>query len=94
MAGPSDWKPGKTRAAIGSAFVCSPFAKGVATPMANAAFAPMFTSKLVEKDLVYALAAADGARLPLIAAARDVFRDVVQHGWADENLSSVIKLYQ
>ncbi|MCS3468907.1 3-hydroxyisobutyrate dehydrogenase-like beta-hydroxyacid dehydrogenase [Pseudomonas sp. JUb42] len=80
--------------AIGSTFVCSPFAKGVGTLMAKQSFSPLFTSKLVAKDMRYALAAAEGDFMPLISATHEVFQAAVERGWAEENLSSVIKLYE
>jgi 3-hydroxyisobutyrate dehydrogenase-like beta-hydroxyacid dehydrogenase len=55
----------------------------------------MFSVKLVEKDLDYALAASgQNDFAPIIAAAREVFATAISAGLGEENLTSVAKLYR
>ena len=75
--------------------VFSPAAKAAAASMLAGAFAPMFPVALAEKDFEYALIAAGGvgATTPMIEAARHVFRDAIDRGWGDDNLTGVARLY-
>ena len=76
--------------------VCSPYLKVAIGTMLAGNFAPLFTTELVEKDLAYIdqTAASNRAEMPLAKAAREVFRQAIEAGQADENLTSTVKLYR
>jgi 3-hydroxyisobutyrate dehydrogenase-like beta-hydroxyacid dehydrogenase len=75
--------------------VCSTAAKTAANGMMAGTFAPLFPAELMEKDLGYIRATADAAhaRIPVTDSARDVFRNAIAQGHAQENMTSVVKLY-
>jgi 3-hydroxyisobutyrate dehydrogenase len=79
-----------------STSVCSPAAKIAAASMIGHNFTPMFAAELMEKDLGYILAAADGAqaRIPVSGAAREAFREALSVGHAHENMTSIVQLYE
>ena len=59
-------------------------------------FSPAFSLAMMNKDagLVARLAAELGVKTPVFDAAREVFGKALAKGWGDEDLSSVIKLYE
>lgn len=77
---------------LGQTPVMSPAAKGAAAGMLARAFAAQFPVELVEKDFGYLLAAAGNA--PLSKATRAVFKQAMDHGFGDDNLTGVIRLYE
>lgn len=79
---------------IANTAVCSPFAARSAMAMIMGDFTPQFTTELVAKDFDYSSNAAGGSDLaPTITASQKVFHDAVTKGLADENLTSVVKLF-
>jgi len=50
-----------------------------------------FTIRWMYKDLTYALRAADelGVPVPLVAAAREVYKMAIQLGWGDLDIAAV-----
>jgi 3-hydroxyisobutyrate dehydrogenase-like beta-hydroxyacid dehydrogenase len=80
---------------LGDLPVMSPAAKGAATGMLNGAFVPMFPLTLAAKDLRYAREQADavGSSVPVTRAASEVFERGRAHGFSDENLTAIAKLY-
>ncbi|TPW26221.1 NAD(P)-dependent oxidoreductase [Pararhizobium mangrovi] len=81
---------------IASTPVCSPVAKGAAGLMAKGDFSPLFPVSLMEKDfgLIDAAARASGAKTPISAAVRTVYRDGVDAGLAEENYPAIVKLFR
>ncbi|MGA7328913.1 MAG: NAD(P)-dependent oxidoreductase [Rhodomicrobium sp.] len=81
---------------ITSTQVCSPAAKAAATNMLAANFSPLFAAELMEKDLSYLQEAAVSikAHVPLSSTARDVFREAIAEGYAQENMTCVVELYK
>jgi len=79
---------------IGALPSCSIAAKAALEAMLSGSFAPLFPAELAKKDLDYALAVGgDPARLPVTAAARDVFATAIQRGHGADNLTGVVRLY-
>lgn len=57
-------------------------------------FAPQFPIELIEKDFGYMLqAAGKDSSAPTIAAARGVFREAIERGFGDDNMTGVVKLF-
>ena len=80
--------------AVGGTAVWAPIANFIAATMQAGDFRPQFPVELIEKDFGYTLAAAGGdARAPTIAAARGVFRQGMEQGIGEENMTSVVKLF-
>ena len=75
--------------------VCSPSAKAAAGSMLVGNFNPLFPIELVEKDLGFALAAAEetGSRLPMAEAARQVYAEAMTKGQGGDNMTGVVRLY-
>ena len=88
--------PARALEIIGGFPVMSPAGKGFAGLMVAGDFAPRFTAALLAKDLRYALADATEheARIPMLAAAQNVFDGLCGMGFGDENISAVIKAYR
>ncbi|EJW09785.1 putative 3-hydroxyisobutyrate dehydrogenase [Rhodovulum sp. PH10] len=83
---------------IGATPSASPAGKANAGLMVAKKVAPLFPVELIRKDLDYALTAAaattaGGPSLPLVGAARDVFRRGCEETLGGENMTSVVKLY-
>ena len=81
--------------AIAATPACSIAAKGAAASMLANRFEPLFPVELVEKDLRYARALADGvnAKLPLSDAAREVMSTAIARNFGADHLTGVIRLY-
>jgi 3-hydroxyisobutyrate dehydrogenase len=88
--------PARAMEIIGSLPVMSPAGKGFAGLMLAGDYAPRFTAALLAKDLRYAVADATEheARVPMLAAARNVFDRLCGMGFGGENVSAVIKAYR
>jgi 3-hydroxyisobutyrate dehydrogenase len=71
----------------------SPMVKRVAERLSSGDFAPNFFLRLMAKDLTYAVS--EGARhkldLQTAAAALRVFKDAIEQGYGEEDLSAVLK---
>ncbi|KAF1013333.1 MAG: 2-hydroxy-3-oxopropionate reductase [Stenotrophomonas maltophilia] len=86
---------GRILAAMASTPVWSPVATYLSGSMTAARFEPQFPVSLMEKDFSYTLREAGAEHLaPTIAAARQVFLAAKAQGLGDENMTSVIKLFQ
>jgi 3-hydroxyisobutyrate dehydrogenase len=72
--------------------VISPAMKAASTNMLAGNFAPLFPTGLMEKDLGYVLASSKG-QLPLVAACHAVLVQAMQQGYATDNYTSLIRLY-
>jgi len=88
--------PSRAMEIIGGFPVMSPAGKGFAGLMVAGDFVPRFTVALLAKDLRYALADATEheVRIPMLAAARNVFDSLCGMGFGDENVSAIIKAYR
>ncbi|MFN4237915.1 MAG: NAD(P)-dependent oxidoreductase [Vogesella sp.] len=85
--------PASVLDAVAATVVCSPFAKRAADSMLAEDFSPQFPVDLVEKDFAYVLACAASAdAAPTLAAAHSVFWAAIEQGYADQHLTSVVKL--
>lgn len=75
--------------------VLSRSAQGAGTGMVSARFAPMFPLALAQKDMSYALQAAQAvdSPLPMVEAMTGVMGAAVKAGWAEQNLTVVARLY-
>lgn len=77
--------------------VCSPAAKLAANAMLIENFAPMFPISLVKKDFTYALAAVSkkttAQEAPMIHAGQNVFKEAINKGYGDNNITGVAQLY-
>jgi 3-hydroxyisobutyrate dehydrogenase len=83
---------GALRAVAGTA-VWSPVANYLSGSMLTGDFSPQFPVELIEKDFNYTVQAAGSAEAaPTIAAARDVFRDAIDAGLGELNMTAVVKL--
>lgn len=61
----------------------------------NGHFAPLFPVELIEKDMRYMLdSVGENHASPVIAATQQVFEQGVAHGFGDEQMTAVIKLFQ
>ena len=80
---------------VAATSVSSLASKTAAAGMLAGNFAPLFPVALVEKDLGYMIetAAAHGADLPVVQAARQVFAKANEAGYGEEQLTAAIKLY-
>jgi len=71
----------------------SPMVKRVAARLASGDFSPNFSLRLMAKDLTYA--ASEGTRhkldLQTPAAALAVFKEAINQGYGEEDLSAVVK---
>ena len=62
--------------------------------MLSGNFAPQFPIGLIEKDFDYTLQAAGNPdAAPMIAAARAVFQQAIANGLAEQNMTSVVRLF-
>ncbi len=63
--------------------------------MAAARYAPMFPISLVEKDLRYFLATADGHRVahPIATAVQALFADAVERGLGSDNIHGIAQVF-
>jgi 3-hydroxyisobutyrate dehydrogenase len=88
--------PARAMEIIGGLPVMSPAGKGFAGLMVAGDYAPRFTAALLAKDLRYAVvdATQHEARIPMLAAARNVFDGLCGAGFGGENVSAVIKAYR
>jgi 3-hydroxyisobutyrate dehydrogenase len=85
--------PAPVLEAVAATVVCSPFAKRAADNMLAGDFSPQFPVALVEKDFAYMLACAASAdAAPTLAAAHSVFQAAASQGYAEQHLTSVVKL--
>jgi len=59
-------------------------------------YAPQFTVELIEKDLNYALAAAEDVKVgvPVTQATQRAFATALAHGLAEENLTALAEVYR
>lgn len=91
----SGLEPSTLGAALATLAVSSPAANAAASGMLAGRFEPMFPVTLVEKDLRYALAAAEaaGASTPLTGRVHHAFAEAAARGLGGENLTAVSKLY-
>ncbi len=72
----------------------SPAAGNLSSLMLSGNFAPQFPVDLIEKDFGYAVQAAGSPEAaPTLAAARGVFQTAKARGFAEENMTSVVKLF-
>lgn len=72
----------------------SPVAGRVSGLMLAGNFAPQFPVALIEKDFGYTLqTAGSDSAAPTIAAARGVFREAIERGFGEENMTAVAKLF-
>jgi 3-hydroxyisobutyrate dehydrogenase-like beta-hydroxyacid dehydrogenase len=80
---------------LGTTPVCSPAAKLAAGAMLAGNFAPMFPIELVEKDFGYVVddASRTGAKVPVSSVTRSVFGDAKSHGFGEDNITGVMKLF-
>lgn len=94
MLGRSGFDVARAVEIIGSTAVASPGAKANAALMATRQYAPLFTAELIEKDLGYAVEAADGSEhVPLVEVTRRVFREAIDRGLGPDNLTGIVRLY-
>jgi 3-hydroxyisobutyrate dehydrogenase len=86
---------GRAVDAIAATPACSIGAKGAAASMLANRFEPLFPVELVEKDLRYAQALAEGvnATLPLSDSAREVMSTAIARNFGADHLTGVIRLY-
>ena len=86
---------GRAVDAIAATPACSIAAKGAAASMLANRFEPLFPVELVEKDLRYAQALAEGvnATLPLSDSAREVMSTAIARNFGADHLTGVIRLY-
>jgi 3-hydroxyisobutyrate dehydrogenase len=79
--------------AVAGTVVWSPVANYLSGSMLTGDFSPQFPVELIEKDFNYIVQAAGSAEdAPTIAAARDVFRDAIDAGLGELNMTAVVKL--
>ena len=80
---------------FGATPVCSPAAKMLAGAMIAGKFAPLFPLELVEKDMSYAIQAAqtNSAVLPLVEATQKVCATAIKQGYGNDNITGIAKLY-
>lgn len=80
--------------AIAGTSVWAPVAHYLAGSMLSGNFAPQFPIGLIEKDFDYTLQAAGNPdAAPMIAAARAVFQQAIANGLAEQNMTSVVRLF-
>ena len=81
------------RETLMSSVLASPFVGYKAPQLLDRQFAPLFTTRLMLKDLDLALRLADvaGARLPAAVAIRDAYAAAERAGRGDEDFSAVIE---
>jgi 3-hydroxyisobutyrate dehydrogenase len=78
--------------AVTSGAVSSPMVKGKAAHVIDREYGDVhFSNRWMHKDLTYALRAADelGVPVPLVAAAREVYKMAIQLGWGDLDIAAV-----
>lgn len=81
--------------AIASTAAWSPAATNLSNTMLAENFAPQFPVELIEKDFGYAIGEAGSEdAAPTLAAARNVFRQAIKHGFAADNMTSVVRLFK
>lgn len=86
--------PARAMEIVSTTAVWSPYASRALPSMLKQDFQPQFPVDLVERDFGYALSAAGSDQsAPTIAAARQVFQAAKAKGLAEENLTSVVKLF-
>jgi 3-hydroxyisobutyrate dehydrogenase len=79
--------------AVAGTAVWSPVANYLSGSMLTGDFSPQFPVELIEKDFSYILQAAGSeTAAPMIATARDVFRDAIGAGLGEFNLTAVMEL--
>lgn len=80
--------------AVAATPVWSPVATRLRDSMLAGNFAPQFPVSLIEKDFGYAVDAAGSAdAAPVLAAAREVFREAMSRGLGEANMTSVVRLF-
>jgi 3-hydroxyisobutyrate dehydrogenase len=85
---------GRALQAVAGTVVWSPVANYLSGSMLTGDFSPQFPVELIEKDFNYIVQAAGSAEAtPTIAAARDVFRDAIDAGLGELNMTAVVKLF-
>jgi 3-hydroxyisobutyrate dehydrogenase len=85
---------GRALQAIAGTVVWSPVANYLSGSMLTGDFSPQFPIELIEKDFNYTVQAAGSAEVaPTIAAARDVFRDAIDAGLGELNMTAVVRLF-
>lgn len=86
--------PARAIEIIGATPAASPAAKGAAAGMLAGHFAPMFPIELAAKDFAYAESLAGSpTQAPMLVAARAVFARALSAGLGQDNLTSVLRLY-
>lgn len=86
---------GKILQAMSGTSVWAPVAHYLSGSMMAGDFSPQFPVELIGKDFTYTLAAAGSAeQAPTVAAALGVFRRAEAQGYADENMTAVVKLFK
>jgi 3-hydroxyisobutyrate dehydrogenase len=84
---------GNALQAIAGTAVWSPVANYLLGSMLTGDFSPQFPVELIEKDFSYTLQAAGSeTAAPMIATARDVFRDANGAGLGGFNMTAVLEL--
>ena len=84
----------KALGAISGTSVWAPVAQYLAGTMLAGNFAPQFPIELIEKDFGYTVQAAGSAEAaPTIAAARNVFRQGIERGLGQQNMTGVVQLF-
>jgi len=84
---------GRALEAVAGTVVWSPVANYLSGSMLTGDFSPQFPVELIEKDFNYTVQAAGSAEAaPTIAAARDMFREAIDAGLGELNMTAVVKL--
>jgi 3-hydroxyisobutyrate dehydrogenase len=80
--------------AVAATPVWSPAAQRLSGSMLANNFAAQFPIQLIEKDFGYTMQAAGStAAAPTIAAARSVFRQAIEQGLGEQNMTGVVQLF-
>ncbi|WAC73448.1 NAD(P)-dependent oxidoreductase [Roseateles sp. SL47] len=80
--------------AVAGTPVWAPVDHYLSTSMLKGDFSPQFPVELIAKDFAYALSAGGGmARMPLAAAAMDVYHQALAQSMGAENMTAVARLY-
>lgn len=72
----------------------SPLASGASGSMLNESFSPQFPAELIEKDFGYFLEGDNPTQpAPVLTAARGVFRQAMDEGIGNDNMTGVVRLF-
>lgn len=81
-------------AAVSGTSSWSPLAGGASASMLSQGFAPQFPAALIEKDFGYFLEGENQAQpAPVLKAARSVFRQAMDNGIGEDNMTGVVRLF-